>query len=235
MQTLSRTLPAVALAMSVVALLAGGGATTAQGTGTLEVSVKYNGAPVVEIIKVNKDTQVCGTEAKLEKVALGPTKGLAHAVVSVPTASGSGAQPPAVEPTLDQKGCTFVPHVVAMLPGEIEILNSDGVLHNLHTSSTANPIINKAQPRFKKTMTVGFEKPEFIKVRCDVHSWMLGWIAVMPTPYFGVTGPEGVVKIEHVPAGKHEVEVWHEVLGKREKAVAVKTGEVTRVSFEMRE
>jgi len=36
-------------------------------------------------------------------------------------------------------------------------------------------------------MTEKFEKPEIIKVTCDVHSWMLGWIAVMPHPFFGVT------------------------------------------------
>src|SRR5688572_17306646 len=107
MRTPFRSLPTVALVMSVAALVAGARTTTAQETGSLEVSVKYNGAPVVEIIKVNKDTQVCRTEARLEKVALGPSKWLAHAVVSVPTATGSGAKPAVAEPTLDQKGCKF--------------------------------------------------------------------------------------------------------------------------------
>ena len=120
----------------------------AQGGGTLEVEVKYNGAPVVEKLKVNKDTEKCGTEATIEKVVVGGNKGLANAVVSVPGAKG-GTMAKAV---IDQHGCKFMPHVVVMQPGELEVKNSDDILHNLHTYSTANPSINKAQPKFKKTM-----------------------------------------------------------------------------------
>lgn len=202
---------------------------TAQGGGTVEVEVKYNGAPVIEKLKVNKDTEKCGTEATVEKVVVGGNKGLANAVASVPGAKGAKV----VKGVLDQKGCKFIPHVVAMSPGELEIKNSDDILHNIHTYSTANPAINKAQPKFKKTMTEKFDKPEYIKVTCDVHSWMLGWIAVTPGPA-AVTDGNGVAKIEGVPAGKQKVEVWHETLGKQEKEVDVKAGATTKVSFEMK-
>jgi hypothetical protein len=201
----------------------------AQGGGTIEADVKYNGAPVVEKLKVNKDTEKCGTEAVVEKVVVGGNKGLANAVVSVPAAKGASK----AKAVLDQHGCKFVPHVVVMQPGEIEVKNSDDILHNLHTYSTANPSINKAQPKFKKTMTEKLEKPEIVKVTCDVHSWMLGWVAVVPGPA-GVTDKDGMVKIENVPAGKQKVEVWHETLGKMEKEVDVKAGAVTKVSFEMK-
>jgi hypothetical protein len=201
----------------------------AQGGGTIEADVKYNGAPVVEKLKVNKDTEKCGTEAVVEKVVVGGNKGLSNAVVSVPGAKGATK----AKAVLDQHGCKFVPHVVVMQPGELEIKNSDDILHNLHTYSTANPAINKAQPKFKKTMTEKLEKPEFVKVTCDVHSWMLGWVAVVPG-LAGVTDKDGVVKIENVPAGKQKVEVWHETLGKQEKEVEVKAGAVTKVSFEMK-
>jgi hypothetical protein len=202
----------------------------AQGGGTVEVEVKYNGAADVQVIKVNKDTEQCGKEAKVENVVVGGGKGLANAVASIAGAKGAAT---AKKATMDQKGCSFHPHVVGMTPGEIDILNSDGILHNIHTYSTANASINKAQPKFKKTMTEKFEKPEFIKVTCDVHSWMLGWIAVMPHPYFGVTNAEGVAKIENAPAGKQTVEVWHEKLGKVTKDVEVKPGATTKVTVEM--
>jgi plastocyanin len=223
-------LTAVALSGSAVMLASGPRLATAQGGGTVEVEVKYNGAPVVEKIKVNKDTEQCGTEATIEKVVVGGNKGLANAVASVPGAKGGGKAAKAV---IDQKGCKFIPHVVLMNPGEIEIKNSDGILHNIHTYSTANPAINKAQPKFKKTMTEKFEKPEVVKVTCDVHSWMLGWVAVVPGPA-AVTDGNGVAKVENVPAGKHKVEVWHETLGKQEKDVEVKAGQTTKVSFEMK-
>ena len=219
----------IALGASAVMLASGTRPATAQGGGTVEVEVKYNGAPVVEKIKVNKDTEKCGTEATVEKVVVGGNKGLAHAVASVPGAKGGKA----VKGVIDQKGCKFVPHVAVMSPGEIEIKNSDDILHNIHTYSTANPAINKAQPKFKKTMTEKFDKPEMIKVTCDVHSWMLGWVAVTPGPA-AVTDNNGVAKIENVPAGKQKVEVWHETLGKQEKEVDVKAGQTTKVSFEMK-
>src|SRR6266851_8653073 len=133
----------------------------AQGGGTVEVEVKYNGPAQVETLKVNKDTEQCGKETKIEKVVVGSNKGLANAVASV---AGAKGQPTAKKATLDQKGCAFHPHVVAMTPGEIDIINSDGILHNIHTYSTANPSINKAQPKFKKVMTEKLEKPEFVKI-----------------------------------------------------------------------
>ena len=201
----------------------------AQGGGTIEADVKYSGAPQVEKLKVNKDTEKCGTEAVIEKVVVGGNKGLANAVVSVPGAKGASK----AKAVVDQHGCKFVPHVVVMQPGELEVKNSDDILHNLHTYSTANPSINKAQPKFKKTMTEKLEKPEFVKLTCDVHSWMLGWVAVVPG-LAGVTDKDGVVKIENVPAGKQKIEVWHEVLGKQEKEVDVKPGQVTKVSFELK-
>jgi hypothetical protein len=225
------TLLAIALVTGVALVAHRPGPAGAQGGGTIEATVTYAGAPVVEKLKVNKDTEKCGTEAVIEKVVVGANKGLANAVVSVPGAKGT---PKAMKATVDQHGCKFVPHVTAMTPGELELKNSDDILHNIHTYSTANPSINKAQPKFKKVMTEKFEKPEFIKLTCDVHSWMLGWVAVMPNPFFGVTDASGNAKIENVPPGKYTVEAWHETLGKQTKEVEVKAGQATKVAIEMK-
>jgi plastocyanin len=231
MRKLIAAVTGLTLVIGGVAFLAGIRTATAQGGGTIEAEVKYNGPAQVEKLKVNKDVEKCGTEAVLEKIAVGGNKGLANAVVSVPEAKGA---PTAKKMTVDQHGCKFVPHVVATTPGEVDFKNSDDILHNLHTYSTANPSINKAQPKFKKVMAEKFEKPEIIKLTCDVHSWMLGWVAVMPNPYFGVTDANGVTKIENVPPGKYKVDVWHETLGKQTKEVEVKAGQTAKVAFEMK-
>src|SRR5216110_889326 len=220
---------AAAVVAGVLLFVQRPGPVDAQGGGTVEVDVKYNGAPVVEKLKVNKDTEKCGTETAIEKVVVGSNKGLANAVVSAPNTKG--AKP--VKGMVDQHGCKFVPHVSVMTPGELELKNSDDILHNIHTYSTANPAINKAQPKFKKVMTEKLEKPEYVKLTCDVHSWMLGWVAVTPGPA-AVTDANGVAKIENVPPGKQTVEVWHETLGKQTKDVEVKAGQTTKVSFEMK-
>src|SRR2546426_632277 len=223
-------LTAMTLVGSAAMFVAGPRLARAQGGGAVEVDVKYNGAPVVEKLKVNKDTEKCGTETMIEKVVVGSNKGLANAVVSAPNTKGAKS----VKGVVDQHGCKFVPHVTVMTPGELELKNSDDILHNIHTYSTANPAINKAQPKFKKVMTEKFEKPEIIKLTCDVHSWMLGWAAVMPNPFFGVTDASGATKIENVPPGKYTVEAWHETLGKQTKEVEVKAGQTVKVAIEMK-
>jgi plastocyanin len=194
--------------------------------GVIEVQVTYDGRPVSETVKINKDVEQCGTEATSATIVIGEGGGLASTVVSVAGLDGPPTRP---TPQLDQRGCQFLPRVVAMQAGNIEILNSDGILHNVHTYSEANPPINKAQPRFRTVMTETFTKPEVIKVTCDVHSWMVGWIAVHEHPYFGVTDERGVVRIEGVPAGTHTLQAWHEVLGRRSQDVTVNAGETTRV------
>jgi len=185
-------------------------------------------------MKVNKDPQVCGTEKKSEDLSVGPNKGIQWAVVSLSDAKGP-APKPTQKLTLDQKGCDFHPHVLLVPAGaEVDILNSDGVLHNIHTFATVNSTINKAQPKFKKVMTEKFgDKPEIIRVQCDVHSWMLGWAVVMGHPYYAVTDEKGAFKLQNVPPGKHTVEVWHETLGKMKKEIEVKAGAETKVAFEL--
>jgi plastocyanin len=221
---------AVALAATGV-ILASGPPAGAQGGGSISGEVKLAGTPPPpKVVKVNKDNEVCGQEKKVAEVAAGPNGGLANAIVAVSDAKGAKAAKPAV---LDQKGCEFRPTVVVMTPGELKILNSDGVLHNIHTFSTANPPVNKAQPKFKKEMVEKFEKPELIKVVCDAHSWMLGWLYVTENPA-AVTDGNGAFKLENVPAGKHKVEVVHPVLGKQTKDVEVKAGQDTKVAFELK-
>lgn len=215
--------------LAAVVVLGAGGPAHAQG-GTIVGEVKVTGTPPPpKVVKVNKDVEACGQEKKVAEVAVGPNGGLANAIVSVPGVKGGR---PAQKAVLDQKGCEFIPTVVVMAPGELEILNSDGVLHNIHTFSSANPSINKAQPKFKKSMTEKFTKPEVIKVQCDAHSWMHGWIVVTENPTT-VTDASGTFKLENVPAGKHRVEVLHPVLGKQAREVEVKPGQEVRVSFEL--
>jgi plastocyanin len=220
-----------AAAFTTGLMVAGGPPAGAQGGGTITGEVKLTGAaPAPKVVKVNKDTEVCGQEKKIAEIQVGPNGGVGSTIVSVAGAKGAKAAQPAV---LDQRGCEFRPNVLVMAPGEIKILNSDGVLHNIHTFSTANPPINKAQPKFKKEIVEKFAKPELIKVQCDAHSWMLGWIYVTEAPA-AVTDGNGAFKIENVPAGKHKVEVTHPVLGKQTKEVEVKAGQETKVAFELK-
>ena len=110
------------------------------------------------------------------------------------------------------------------------VLNSDGILHNVHTVSEKNPSINKAQPGFVKSLSVSFATPEMVRMKCDVHGWMRGWILVTDDPA-AVTDESGSFTVADVPAGTHEVTVWHEKLGRQTKEVTVAAAGETVVEF----
>jgi hypothetical protein len=62
---------------------------------------------------------------------------------------------------------------------------------------------------------------------------MLAYWLSMDQPYFAVTGADGSFKIGDLPAGDYEVEVWHEVLGKKTEKVSIKAKEETKVNWEL--
>ncbi len=124
---------------------------------------------------------------------------------------------------IDQKGCNYSPHVLGVMVGQkVKILNPDGTLHNVHGMCKINQEFNAAMPNFRKEMEKVFNKPEFMfPIRCDVHPWMVAWMAVMPHPFFTVTTADGKFEIKNLPAGTYEIEAWHEKLGTKTVTVII--------------
>ncbi len=150
---------------------------------------------------------------------------------------------------LDQKGCMYVPHVMGMIAGQgLDILNSDPVNHNVHSLAARNPKFNFAQPNqgMKKELRGKdtFTRPEvMIKVKCDVHGWMASYIGVVSHPFFSVTkshqndggdkAARGTFEIKELPAGKFELEFWHENLGVVTQEVEVADGETKEIEVKI--
>ena len=202
--------------------------------GSISGTVKFKGtAPAPKKLDVSKDKEVCGKSPKVDQSLVVNNGNLANAVVTI-TDIKTGKKIDAKKVTLDQKGCEYQPHVLAFPVGTtVEILNPDGILHNVHSYSKANSPFNMAQPKFKKTLDVKIDKPEAIEVKCDVHGWMQGWLVATESPYVAVTDNSGNFKLTDVPAGNYTVEVWHEKLGKNTQKVTVKGKEDAKVSFEL--
>ena len=203
--------------------------------GSISGTVKYKGTPPPPAkLDVNKDTDVCGQTPKINKeLVVAPDGGIQYAVVSIPgIAKGKAFSD--TKPVLDQKGCEYAPHIVLAPVGQqVDIQNSDGILHNIHTYSDKNPPVNIAQPKFKKTVNATFTTPEAVKLSCDVHGWMQGWLIVEDSPYYAVTDEKGAFKITDIPAGDYEVKVWQEKLGASTQKITVKPGADTAVNFEL--
>jgi plastocyanin len=209
--------------------------------GTLAGVVKYAGTPPPPTkVEVSKDPEVCAKDGNqkidlTKSVIVGAGGGLADTVVVVQATKGKKPEVPAQNPVFDQKGCEFHPHVLAFPAGStIDVLNSDGILHNIHTFSTVNPATNQAQPKFKPKIQIKIEKPEWpIKVQCDAHGWMHGYWLSMDQPYYAVTAADGSFKIDDIPPGDYDVEVWNPVLGKKTEKVSIKPKQETKVTWEL--
>ncbi len=105
------------------------------------------------------------------------------------------------------------------------------MLHNVHLHAKKNEPFNRSMPGKVKQLDVTFDYSERIRVGCDVHKWMSGWIVVAKHPYYAVTGQDGAFRLEGVPAGNYTVEIWHEKLGKQQAEVTVTPGGETAVEF----
>ena len=198
---------------------------TVSNGGSITGTISFEGtAPTLKALKIEKDKKVCAVHEKYkEEVVVGKSGGLKNVVVYIEDIKTGKAWEKKY--TLDQKGCWFLPHVVIVGVGQkLSILNSDGILHNIHTFSKLNKSVNKAQPKFKKRISTKFSKAEFIKLRCDVHSWMSGWIVAAANPYYATTDETGNFTLTGVPAGTYTLKFWHETLGEHSTKVTVGAG-----------
>lgn len=207
------------------------------GGGAITGVVKFAGAPPKPArLEVSKDRDVCGTHPLYDQsLEVARDGGIKNAVVAITDISRGEALKPAPDVKFDQRGCEYVPHVAAFPAGStVEIINSDGILHSIHTESVINPVIDMAQPGFKKTIRVTIEQPEEIKVTCDAHNWMLGWWYVTANPYYAITGANGRYSITNVPPGTYTVQVWQEKLGTLTQKVTVKPAAGVTADFTLR-
>jgi plastocyanin len=163
----------------------------------------------------------------------GNTMGNIMVWVSKGLPAGKTYPAPKTQATIDQNGCQYKPHVLGVVAGQtVRILNSDGVLHNIHTLPKANTTFNKAMTPTMKETTTTFDKPEPIfPVKCDVHPWMQAYVAVFTHPFFASTGPDGKFTISGLDPGTYEITAWHEKLGTQTASVTVGANDTKTQNF----
>ena len=165
------------------------------------------------------------TPVASEMLVLGKGNTMGNIIVYVSKGLPSGKTYPAPKTpvVLDQKGCQYLPHAQGIMVGQpYRILNSDGVLHNVHSLPKVNPQFNKPMPPTLKETTTSFAKPEPVfQIKCDVHPWMTAYIGVFEHPFFAVTNTDGTFTINGLDAGTYEITAWHERLGVQTATVTV--------------
>jgi plastocyanin len=176
----------------------------------------------------NCTKQIGTNTVHVQKAADG--SGISFVLVSIKADfAGKTFETPAEPAVLNQEGCEYKPHVLALMVNQkLEIHNNDDTSHNIHTLSKDNPEINISQPKKGAVDTKTFTKPEVFFTKCDVHPWMGAWIGVFAHPYFAVTNEKGEFEIKNLPPGEYTLQFWHpnEAFGTQTQTIKVEAAAV---------
>jgi len=155
-----------------------------------------------------------GSDAASLSVIVKDEKGALVSDAVVYAKSGTTAAHVAKRAVIDQQNKQFVPYVTAVQVGTaIMFPNKDNIRHHVYSLSPAK--------RFELPLYTGvpavpvvFDKEGFVTLGCNIHDWMIAYVAVLPTPYFQVTGQDGHVALKNLPPSQYTVFVWHPLLKK---------------------
>lgn len=236
----------VIAALALGALMAAGGAQAAAykemavtNGGLITGKVLYAGASVSANYPISKDTQVCGTGERSLHEVRAANGALLDAVVYLDKVT-AGKPFPATEKktTVNQKGCAFMPFVTTLANGgDLEAINSDPVLHNIHTyeliGRARKTVINVSQPDQGNVFSkkIQLRRGNIMKVECDAHDFMHGYVFVGSNPYYAQVGDDGAFHIGDVPPGEYVIKVWHGKLGTKASKVTVTSGGKSSVNL----
>ena len=109
----------------------------------------------------------------------------------------------------DQINKEFVPYVKPVRIGTlVRFPNKDDISHHVYSFS---PPKRFELPLYKGTVAspVTFDKAGVVKLGCNIHDWMIGYLYVTDAPFFGKTEQLGRVDLANMPAGSYRVHVWH--------------------------
>jgi len=206
--------------------------------GEVTGSVKLEGtAPKMKAINMAAEpacTKARTTPAASEEVVTGEGGSLANVVVYIKSGLEDYSFPaPTAAVQIVQQGCQYHAHVVAMQVGQnVDVVNNDQTTHNIHPIPTENREWNESQPPGSAPIEKSFARPEVaIPVKCNVHPWMKAYMAVLPNPYFQVTGTDGKFDLKNLPPGTYTVVAWHELYKTDPQTITIGAKETKNVTF----
>ena len=213
-------------------------AASAAQAGTISGTATYDGkVPALKPLSVAAEP-ICAKQhdsVPNEMLVLGTGNTMANVLVRVVSGlpAGKAYPAPTTPVTMDQHGCQYKPHVMGIMVGQpFKVLNSDGILHNVHALPKVNATFNMAMPPTRKEASATFGKEEgMFVIKCDVHPWMQSYMGVFSHPFFAVTGADGKFTIANLPAGTYEIEAWHEKLGTQKSKLTVGASDTQSASF----
>ncbi len=203
------------------------------GFGGVAGSVRFHGA-APELAPINRRADAyCGKipSAPDESIVVNPNHTLRNVLVRIEGAPP--APPPTENVIVAQQDCAYRPRIVGIVAGQhVLIQNGDQTLHNVHAFRGTRSWFNQAQLAGSDPIPKTAEAGALIKLKCDVHPWMTGYIRVQENGLFAVTDESGGFLIEKIPAGRYSLVVWQEKLGERSAEVVIEADRVAEVDLD---
>ncbi len=130
--------------------------------------------------------------------------------------------------TVTMKSKAFVPRVtVVTVRGSVEFPNQDSIFHNVFSVSGENRFDLQLYKKPKSASKV-FEHPGVVRIYCNIHPQMSGFVLVRDNPFWARVGADGSFRVPDVPAGTWVLKGWHERSGESAQTVQVpETGSVS--------
>ena len=202
--------------------------------GTVAGQVVFHGTVPIKHIIPNKDVETCGGPRDDALIEVGPGEGVASTLVYlVDVAKGKAWPPPGKPAELDNVKCRFVPDLQVIRPGNLAVVNKDPVLHNTHGYYGRRTAFNTALPNQNQSITAELLKTGTVRVDCDAHGWMEGWVFVRDNPYYAITGADGKFSIADVPPGTYTLVILQPYSKLIEQPVTVATGKTNDLKIEL--
>jgi len=207
--------------------------------GTVSGHARYQGPPPERPIMFMTADPACDKMSPKgrpsEVVVVDSSGGLANVLVYVKSGLEDDATwpMPTSSVRIDQTGCMYVPHVIAVRAGqELEVHSADPTLHNVNARTARNTPFNEAMLGAGTVLRKSFVQPEVaVKLKCDIHPWMSAYVGVFAHPFFSVTSADGTFSLPALPEGDYLIEAWHESLGVQSAKVEVDDDGVATVDF----
>jgi hypothetical protein len=126
--------------------------------------------------------------------------------------------------TLLQKNKQFTPHLLIVPVGSIvHFPNADPFFHNVFSLFDGRRFdLGLYEAGSSREVTFGRQGISYIF--CNIHPEMSAVVIALATPFYGVAGSQGSVRIAHVPAGDYLLHVWAE--GEDQAALSALTHKV---------